>query len=66
MPTREDLKYYQSLPLDMKIAKTKDNIREFVREFGVNDVYVSFRAARTARCFLTLQGRCTPKLRRYL
>ena len=36
MPTREDLKYYQSLPLDMKIAKTKDNIREFVREFGVD------------------------------
>lgn len=22
MPTREDLKYYQSLPLELKIAKT--------------------------------------------
>ena len=47
MPTREDLKYYQSLPLDLKIAKTKDNIREFVREFGVDDVYVSFSGGKT-------------------
>ena len=46
MPTREDLKYYQSLLLDMKIAKTKDNIREFVREFGIDGVYVSLEAKR--------------------
>lgn len=54
MPTREDLKYYQSLPLDLKIAKTKDNIREFVREFGVDDVYVSFSGGKDSTVLLDI------------
>lgn len=54
MPTREELKYYQSLPLDMKIAKTKDNIREFVREFGVDDVYVSFSGGKDSTVLLDI------------
>lgn len=60
MPTREDLKYYQSLPLDMKIAKTKDNIREFVREFGVDDVYVSFSGGKDSTVLLDIARNWKP------
>jgi 3'-phosphoadenosine 5'-phosphosulfate sulfotransferase (PAPS reductase)/FAD synthetase len=62
MPTREDLKYYQSLPLDLKIAKTKDNIREFVREFGVDDVYVSFSGGKDSTVLLDIARKMYPEI----
>ena len=34
MPSREDLKIYQNLPLDLKIALTQDRIRQFAEVFG--------------------------------
>lgn len=39
---REELLMLQSLPLELKIAKTKLRIEEFVRYFGKENVYVSF------------------------
>lgn len=39
--TREDLKYYQSLPLNIKIAMSKRRIRDFIREYGESGVCVS-------------------------
>lgn len=62
MPTREELKYYQSLPLDLKIAKTKDNIREFVREFGVDDVYVSFSGGKDSTVLLDIARKMYPEI----
>lgn len=62
MPTREDLKYYQALPLDMKIAKTKDNIREFVRQFGVDDVYVSFSGGKDSTVLLDIARKMYPEI----
>ena len=62
MPTREDLKYYQSLPLELKIAKTKDNIREFVREFGVDDVYVSFSGGKDSTVLLDIARKMYPEI----
>lgn len=38
--TREDLKYYQSLPLNLKIAMSKRRIRDFIREYGESGVCV--------------------------
>jgi tRNA(Ile)-lysidine synthase TilS/MesJ len=52
MPTREDLKYYQSLPLELKVYKTIDNIREFVREYGVDECYVSFSGGKDSTVLL--------------
>lgn len=62
MPTREDLKYYQSLPLELKIYKTKDNIREFVREFGVDDVYVSFSGGKDSTVLLDIARKMYPEI----
>lgn len=42
MPTREDLRYYQSLPLDLKIAKTKDNIRFDVLNSIYGDDFIRY------------------------
>jgi 3'-phosphoadenosine 5'-phosphosulfate sulfotransferase (PAPS reductase)/FAD synthetase len=39
--TMEDLKYYQSLPLNLKIAMSKRRIRDFIREYGESGVCVS-------------------------
>lgn len=62
MPTREDLKYYQILPLDLKIAKTKDNIREFVREFGVDECYVSFSGGKDSTVLLDIARKMYPEI----
>lgn len=42
MPTKNDLVYFQSMPLDIKVAMTKTRIREWVNYFGTSSVYVSF------------------------
>ena len=62
MPTREDLKYYQSLPLELKVYKTKDNIREFVREFGVDECYVSFSGGKDSTVLLDITRKMYPDI----
>lgn len=47
MPTIEELKLLQSLPLELKVAKTKARIREFVQHYGEYNVAVAF-AKKTA------------------
>ena len=54
MPTKEDLKYYQAMPLPVKVAMTKQRIREWVREYGVNGVYVSFSGGKDSTALLHL------------
>ena len=39
---KKELTMLQALPLDIKIAKTKQRIREFINYVGINNVYVSF------------------------
>lgn len=40
--TIQDLQQLQALPLSLKVRLTQDRIRQWVNEFGVNGVYVSF------------------------
>lgn len=40
--TNEELAIRQSLPLKVKVEMTKRRIEEFINEFGVNGVYLSF------------------------
>lgn len=54
MPTKEDLKYFQSMPLDIKVAMTKTRIREWITHFGVNGTYVSFSGGKDSTVLLHL------------
>ena len=42
MRTRDDLRILQALPLDLKIAMTKQRIHQWIRHFGTDGVYLSW------------------------
>lgn len=42
MRTRDDLRRLQALPLELKIKMTQRRIRDWVKEYGEDGVYVSF------------------------
>lgn len=52
--TREELAELQALPLSTKIALTKRRIREWIREFGEDGVYVSFSGGKDSTVLLHL------------
>ena len=52
MPTKDDLRYFQALPLDIKVAMTRQRIREWVREYGSGGVYVSFSGGKDSTVLL--------------
>lgn len=62
MPTREDLKELQSYPLDMKIWLTRQRIREWVREFGEDGVYVSFSGGKDSTVLLDIVRKDWPNV----
>jgi 3'-phosphoadenosine 5'-phosphosulfate sulfotransferase (PAPS reductase)/FAD synthetase len=54
MPTREDLKILQAQDLELKVALTKQRIREWVTEFSSQGVYVSFSGGKDSTVLLHL------------
>ena len=54
MPTKDDLKYLQRLPLDLKVMMTKARIREWVSHYGEDNVYVSFSGGKDRTVLLHL------------
>lgn len=54
MPTKDELAMLQAYPLDLKIAKTKQRIREWVERFGSSGVYVSFSGGKDSTVLLHL------------
>lgn len=52
MPSREDLKYFQAMPLEVKVGMTKTRIREWVKEYGTDGVYVSFSGGKDSTALL--------------
>ena len=60
MPTKEDLKYFQSMPLDIKISLTQSRIREWVRRYGTSGVYVSFSGGKDSTVLLHIVRQIYP------
>ena len=52
MPTKDELKILQAYPLELKIAKTKLRIREWVNRYGTDGVYVSFSGGKDSTVLL--------------
>lgn len=52
MPTYDELKLLQALPLELKIAKTKARIKEWVEFYGVDGVYISFSGGKDSTVLL--------------
>ena len=63
MPTIKELRLYQSLPLQLKIAKTQLRILEFVKEFGVDGTYVSFSGGKDSTVLLHLVREIFPEVK---
>lgn len=62
MPTRNELKILQSLPLEIKVAKTKERIREWVNYYGVDGVYVSFSGGKDSTVLLHIVRELYPDI----
>lgn len=63
MPTKEELKILQSLPLDIKVAKTLQRIREWVQHYGENGVCVSFSGGKDSTVLLHLVRSIYPNVK---
>lgn len=61
--TIQELHQLQALPLDVKIEKTKLRIREWVDEFGVDGVYVSFSGGKDSTVLLTICREMYPDIK---
>ena len=62
MPTREELKMKQGLPLDIKIRLTEQRLREWVNHFGVDGVYISFSGGKDSTVLLDIARRLYPEI----
>jgi len=50
----DELRYRQSLPLDIKVAMTRTRIRDFIDEYGTNGVYISFSGGKDSTVLLDI------------
>lgn len=60
--TREELKTLQALPLDVKIAKTQQRIREWVKAFTPDGCYVAFSGGKDSTVLLHLVRKMYPQI----
>lgn len=49
-----DLKYFQNMPLDVKIGLTRNRIRDWVHEYGQSGVYISFSGGKDSTVLLDI------------
>ena len=62
MRTIDELRVLQALPLELKVAKTKLRIREWVNEFGVEGVYVAFSGGKDSTVLLHIVRQMYPDI----
>ena len=63
MPTKEDLRYFQSLPLDIKVAMTQTRLREWINHFGEDGVYISFSGGKDSTVLLHIARQIYPDIK---
>jgi len=63
MRTAEDLAIKQALPLDVKVMLTQKRIREWVNEYGVEGVCVSFSGGKDSTVLLHLVRELYPDVK---
>lgn len=62
MPTIEELKLLQALPLELKIMRTQARIREWVNYYGVDNCYISFSGGKDSTVLLDIVRKMYPKM----
>lgn len=62
MPSKAELKLLQALPLEIKIMKTQQRIREWVQHYGVEGVYVSFSGGKDSTVLLDIVRKIYPSV----
>lgn len=62
MPTIDELKLLQALPLELKVAKTQARIKEFVEMYGIDGVYVSFSGGKDSTVLLDIARKMYPTI----
>lgn len=60
--TIQELQYKQNLPLEVKVKMTKQRIREWVKEFGTQGVYVSFSGGKDSTVLLHIVREMYPNV----
>lgn len=63
MPTIEELKSFQRLPLDLKVRLTEDRINEYVRVFGLENVCISFSGGKDSRVVMDIARKIYPSIK---
>ena len=61
--TMQDLYELQALPLDLKIRLTKQRIREWIRYYGTEGVYVSFSGGKDSTVLLDIVREDYPEVK---
>lgn len=61
--TVEELQMLQALPLEVKVRKTEQRIKEWVEEYGIDGVYVSFSGGKDSTVLLNIARRLFPAIK---
>lgn len=62
MPTKDELRLLQAYPLNLKVWKTQQRLREWVNYFGVDGVYVSFSGGKDSTVLLHIARKLFPEI----
>ena len=57
------LQYMQALPLNLKIKLTRQRLREWINEYGLDGVYISFSGGKDSTVLLTMAREWYPDIK---